>query len=158
MRIPKIYLETTLFNYYFDKNRDAHADTKKLFDEIKHGKYEAYTSTYVFDELDRAPEPKRSKMLELIADFNVITLIPDAETLLLAQHYTNSGIIPERFRTDALHIAIASVKDLDLIVSMNFGHIVKRKTKVAVESINLSNGYRRIEILSPMEVVENDEK
>ena len=27
MRTQKIYLETTLFNYYFDKDRDAHADT-----------------------------------------------------------------------------------------------------------------------------------
>jgi hypothetical protein len=27
MSVPKIYLETTVFNYYFDTERDAHEDT-----------------------------------------------------------------------------------------------------------------------------------
>jgi len=44
MRVPRIYLETTLFNYYFEKERDAHVDTVKLFEEIKAGKYQAFTS------------------------------------------------------------------------------------------------------------------
>ncbi|MCL2096264.1 MAG: hypothetical protein FWH10_05090, partial [Oscillospiraceae bacterium] len=51
-RVAKIYLETTMFNYYFDIERDAHADTVKLFNEIRTGKYEAYTSVYVIDELE----------------------------------------------------------------------------------------------------------
>ena len=34
----KIYLETTLFNYYFDTDRDAHADTVTLFQEDRRGK------------------------------------------------------------------------------------------------------------------------
>jgi len=39
MRIPKIYPETTLFNYYFDVERGfAHTDTVALFDEIASGK------------------------------------------------------------------------------------------------------------------------
>ena len=45
MRKQKIYLETTLFNFYFDTDREAHADTVKLFKEIAAGKYEAFTST-----------------------------------------------------------------------------------------------------------------
>ena len=51
MRKEKIYLETTIFNYYFDNDRDAHADTVKLFQEIDKEKYEAYTSAYVVREL-----------------------------------------------------------------------------------------------------------
>jgi len=39
MRMPKVYLETTLFNFYVDEDRDAHADTVKLFKEIAEGKY-----------------------------------------------------------------------------------------------------------------------
>jgi len=50
MEAPKIYLETTLFNFYFDEDRDAHADTVKLFKEIFLGKYEAFTSRYVIDD------------------------------------------------------------------------------------------------------------
>jgi len=39
MRIPKIYLETTIFNFPFaDDAPQYRADTLKLFDEIKAGK------------------------------------------------------------------------------------------------------------------------
>ena len=47
----RIYLETTIFNYYFEKERDfLHTDTVKLFEEIRANKYEAYTSDAVIDE------------------------------------------------------------------------------------------------------------
>jgi hypothetical protein len=59
MRIQKVYLETTLFNFYVDKDRDANAYTVKLFREIAAGKYEAFTSTYVTEELENAPEEKK---------------------------------------------------------------------------------------------------
>jgi hypothetical protein len=156
MRIPKIYLETTMFNFCIDKDRDAHADTVKLFGEILSGKYEAYTSTYVTDELEAAAEPKRSRMMKLITDYNIAVLAPNEEAAKLAKIYIAGGIIPEKYQSDGLHIAIASVNDLDMIISMNFQHIVKRKTKLATASVNILNGYKGIEIVSPMEVVENE--
>ena len=67
MRRPRIYLETTVFNHYFDTDREAHVATVALFKEIKAGKYEAFTSVYVTDELEKASEPKKSKMLALRA-------------------------------------------------------------------------------------------
>ena len=67
MRKPKIYLETTLFNYYFDEDRDAHADTVTLFEECAAGKFETYTSDCVLAELeDTSLTEKRGKMLALI--------------------------------------------------------------------------------------------
>lgn len=45
------------------------------------------------------------------------------------------------------------MNDLDVIVSWNFEHIVKLKTKKAVTGINLLMGYREIEIYSPQEVI-----
>jgi len=56
MRKPKIYLETTMFNHYFDTDREAHAATVKLFEEVQSGKYEAFTSIYVTDELGNAKD------------------------------------------------------------------------------------------------------
>lgn len=56
MRIPKIYLETTMFNFFFEEDRDiAHESTVALFQEIAVGKYTAFTSAYVLDELEKAP-------------------------------------------------------------------------------------------------------
>jgi predicted nucleic acid-binding protein len=156
MRKPKIYLETTMFNYYFDKDRDAHADTVALFKDIQSEKYEAYTSIYVTDELVKAEEPKRSNMLALITEYNVTVLPASTEADSLADVYVTEGIIPQKYRTDGIHIAVTTVNDLDIIVSMNFQHIVKRKTILATGKTNNLYGYRAIEIYSPMEVIDNE--
>jgi len=154
MRKLKIYLETTMFNHYFDKDRDAHADTVKLFEEIRTGKYEAYTSAYVTDELVKAEEPKRSNMLALITEYGVTVLDTADKAQELASIYIKAGVIPIKHRYDALHIATATINDLDYIFSLNFKHINKLKTKAMTSHINISEGYRPMIIVSPMEVTE----
>ena len=157
MRKQKIYLETTLFNYYFDEDRGfAHAGTIALFKEITAGKYEGFTSRYVIGELTNAPEHKCEKMLNLILEYDIPILEPTDEAVRLADIYITEKIIPQKYRTDGLHIAIAAVNDLDMIISMNFEHIVKRKTKIGTGNINALNGYRAVEIYSPMEVIEDE--
>ncbi|GHT57238.1 hypothetical protein AGMMS50233_10390 [Endomicrobiia bacterium] len=64
-------------------------------------------------------------MKALISEYNVKTLSASDETSRLANIYVQNGIIPNRFATDALHIASATVNDIDFIVSLNFKHIVK---------------------------------
>ena len=157
MRKQKIYLETTLFNFYMDDDRGfAHSSTLMLFKEIAAGKYDAFTSRFVIDELTGAPEAKREKMLNLILKYGIPILETNNETVRMADLYIEYGIIPQKYRTDGLHIAIAAVNDLDMIISMNFEHIVKRRTKIGTGHINALNGYRAVEICSPMEVVENE--
>jgi hypothetical protein len=156
MRIPKIYLETTVFNFYADKERFAHADTVRLFKEVAEGKYLAYTSRSVIEELERAPAGKRDEMVNIISEYNIPILEYNDEAERLADIYVTEGVIPVKYRMDGLHIAIAAVNDLDMIISMNFQHIVKRKTIKMTANINILNGYHAIEIYSPMEVVENE--
>ena len=157
MRMPKIYLETTMFNYYFDKERDAHADTVKLFEEIASGKYEAYTSAYVIDELNDADEPKKSNMLSLITEYNIDVLDYSNEARDLADIYVNENIIPDKYRYDGFHIACATVNDLEYIFSLNFKHINKIKTKTMTSGINIREGYKPIIIGVPSEAIEYGE-
>ena len=157
MRKPKIYIESTIYNHYFDTDREAHAATVRLFKEIKAGKYEAYTSLYVTDELERAEEPKRSEMLGLNTEYNIKVLSVEDDAERLAEIYVNEGVIPARFTYDALHIAIATTNELEYVFSLNFKHINKVKTKTMTSIINVREGYRPVTIASPMEVVEDDE-
>ena len=67
MKKLKLYLETTVFNFVFaDDAPDKRLDTIKLFKEIDQGKYIPYTSEYVLQELEKADEPKRKQMINLI--------------------------------------------------------------------------------------------
>ena len=66
-----------MFNFYVDEDREfAHESTVTLFKEIVASKYEAFTSTYVTDELEKAQETKRNIMISLIAEFCIAVLAP----------------------------------------------------------------------------------
>jgi predicted nucleic acid-binding protein len=156
MRTPKIYLETTLFNYYFDEDRDAHSDTVRLFEECAAGKFEPYTSLYVTDELEDAPNDKRANMLALIERYGISVLAASDEIIKLARRYISESALPEGSITDAIHIAAAVVYDLDMIISLNFRHIVKEKTIKLTGAINTLLGYKPITITSPMEVIDDE--
>jgi hypothetical protein len=156
MRISKVYIETTMFNYYFDIEREAHPYTVRFFEEIKAGHYDPYTSRYVINELELAPEPKKTMMLKLINEYSIKIIEAQDAAIQLAQVYIAEGVIPGKYQMDSLHIAITAVMNLDFIVSLNFAHIVKRKTIEMTELINFREGYKRVGIYSPMEVVTHE--
>jgi hypothetical protein len=96
-------------------------------------------------------------MVNLIEHYGIKLLEPDKNAENLADKYVSENIIPKKYRMDGIHIAIATINNMDIIVSYNFHHIVKLKTIIGTESINLLEGYKRIGIYSPTEVIENDE-
>lgn len=148
----KIYIETTIFNRFLEDNREYNMETKMLFDKILNKEIEAYSSTYVIEELDRASEPKRSIMLSLIPQYQITVLNINQEAYNLSQTYIEMGIIPPKFRIDGMHIAMAAINSMDCIVSLNFHHINKLKTKMATEIIHRMKGYNSPFICTPMEV------
>jgi rRNA-processing protein FCF1 len=159
MRIPTIYLETTIFNFPFaDDAPQYRADTLRLFAEIKAGKFRPFTSESVLDELEDTKDlVKIKEMKALITDNRIEILAGNDETVRLAALYIAEGVIPEKYSTDALQIAAATVAGLDFIVSLNFRHIVKHKTIIQTELINAREGFKRVFIYPPMEVIDHDE-
>ena len=154
-RIPSIYLETTIFNFPFvDDAPQYRNDTLQLFKEIKTGKFRPFTSEYVTRELEAAEDLLREKRLNLIYEYGVKIISTNNEIENLALKYIEAGIIPAGYNTDGLHIAAATIAGLDFIVSLNFRHIVKRKTIEKTELINFQEGYKRIGIYTPAEVID----
>jgi predicted nucleic acid-binding protein len=155
--VLKLFLDSSAFNFYVDgKQGQKRRDTLKLFDAIGSGKYEAYTSTAVVDELDRAPKAKRDAMNALVERYVKKVLEPNADAQRLADVYVEKHIIPPKSWDDGLHIAVATVENLDFVVSCNMGHIDKRKTMIGTGFINLRAGFKNIGICSTMEVIEYD--
>jgi hypothetical protein len=65
-------------------------------------------------------------------------------------------IVSKKYEDDALHIAIATVLEVDVLVSWNFKHIVNLDKIRKFNAVNLLYGYKTIEIRSPREVIENE--
>ncbi|MFZ6016982.1 MAG: PIN domain-containing protein [Nitrospirota bacterium] len=155
MKKIKYYLDTTIFNFVFAEGDAEKKDvTLKLFRDLPLIAEGIYISDEVIREVSRAPEPRKSQLEGLLREINPLLLEADLEAEELAERYIKEGIIPERYRGDALHIAVAVVNGIDAIVSWNFEHIVKLKTRVMVKGVNRLLGYHEIEICSPEEVIE----
>ena len=125
----------------------------KLFKEIAAGKYEAFTSDAVVDELKQAPAPKSALMLALLTEYDIEVLPVGNDADKLADFYIQNKAVPQKSRTDGVHIAVASVNGLDFIVSLNFKHIIRIKTEQLTGAVNALNGYRPIQFATPMEIV-----
>ncbi|MDR1588764.1 MAG: hypothetical protein LBS51_01060 [Oscillospiraceae bacterium] len=153
----RAYIETTVFNRFFEDGREYANETKLLFDKIASGEIEAFTSLAVLEELERAPEPKRGQMLTLIRQYKITAFEIDDMAYELADVYIEMGIVPARFRFDGIHIAMAAIHGMDCIISLNFHHINKLKTKTATEIVHRMKGFANPFICTPAEVIYDDE-
>ena len=95
-------------------------------------------------------------MINLIAEYGVSVLSENDEAIRLADIYVAEKVVPEKYYTDGLHIALATVNGPDNIVSMNFEHIVKEKTIKMTECVNIQSGHCAIGIFSPEEVMKDE--
>lgn len=155
MKKIKYYLDTTIFNFVFEKEDQNKKNlTLKLFKDLPAIAEGIYISDEVIREIGRAPEQKRAQLETVLKKAQPLLFEIDTETIELADYYVKEKIIPPKYRADALHIAVAVVNGIEAIVSWNFEHIVKLKTRVMVNGVNKLLGYHDIEICSPEEVIE----
>lgn len=155
MKKLRIYLDTSVLNFALSEDpslKILKKATTDLLDDIKQGKYEGYISEQVLVEINRAPKAKAESLNNLVSKLDIESLSLDEAVEELADKYVKEGLIPVKYRDDALHIAIASVNDLDAVISWNFEHMVKLKTKHGVIAVNALLGYKLIDIVSPQEV------
>ena len=124
---------------------------QKLFRPEIRSQYEFYISTVVIREIERAKLHKQQELKEALAGIEILELTQEAD--LLAEAYVRSAVLPKSSFEDAEHVAIATINNLDAIVSWNFKHLVNLRRIKLVNLVNEEMGYKHIEIISPQEVV-----
>lgn len=156
MKRLKLYLDTSIISAAIDEREpEKRKDTLYLIEEIVTGRHEAYISRISLIEINRAAKDISIKLLGVVKDINPEELEIDKATEVLAGKYISEGVIPGKYENDAVHIAVASVNSLDVVVSWNFEHMVKHKTRVEVTGINTFMGYNPIDICTPKEVIKD---
>jgi predicted nucleic acid-binding protein len=153
MHKQRIYIDTSVIGGCFDIEFEEWSNI--LFDEFIEGEKIVVVSDVVFDELLNAPRKVREK-LDQIETENVEIHYKDSEVAFLASKYIEFGAISENSLNDAYHLAIATVFNVDVLVSWNFKHIVNLDRILKYNSINLMFGYKILEIRNPKEVISNE--
>jgi predicted nucleic acid-binding protein len=145
----KVYLDTSVISALFDERTPERlAMTSALWSKLID--CEVFISELVVEELERVNEQVRNKMFSAINSFIVLKITKEAEDL--AQIYVKQGVFPEKYFDDALHVALASINQIGILLSWNFTHLVKLKTRRMVSIVNLTENIIPIEIASPPEL------
>ncbi len=149
----RVYADTSVFGGVLDP--EFSAPSKKFFDEVAAGRFVLVISPVVEEELEQAPDTIRS-FFASVAEFASEVEIT-REAIALQQQYIERGVVAERSLTDALHVAMATVSECELIVSWNFKDIVHFEKIPKYNAVNVLNSYAHIDIHSPLEVIQHDE-
>ena len=108
-------------------------------------------SEVVIAELEPGPDDVLRKYAEFLACHPEI-IETTQDSLELANHYLQRNILSPNFVDDALHIALATMAEVDVLVSWNFKHIVHLDKIRLFNAVNIEFGYKPIQIYSPREV------
>ena len=154
MKIPRFYLDTSVLGGCFD--REFEPWSSALINDFKSGHLKPVSSELVEAELAAAPASVQLLYTELLGlDLEVIPL--DVEAFELADLYQKREILTPNFYDDGVHIALATLAEVDLLVSWNFKHIVHYDKIRRFNAVNLERGYKPLIIYSPREVARYDE-
>ncbi|NML40427.1 type II toxin-antitoxin system VapC family toxin [Chitinophaga sp. G-6-1-13] len=145
-----VYTDTSVIGGCFDK--EFKEPSLALFDEFKTGTKKLLLSDLVKMELGAANEQVNAKVNEVPARFKVeIKHTLKAGTLAAA--YISQGAISDKCYNDALHIALATVHQADVLASWNFKHIVNLDRIKLYNFVNLQLGYRSLKIKTPSAIL-----
>jgi len=153
-RIPKIYLDTSVFGGYYDAEFEE--DTQILFEKIYLQQFKVVYSSITEEELLEAPE-KVKQLLPSLQDSIKTRIELTEEVVNLADTYLAENVVGRTSRSDCFHIAMATVYEVDILVSWNFKHIVNVKRIRGYNAVNLKLGYKTIDIRSPKEIIYNED-
>ena len=146
----RIYIDTSIVGGYFEKEFDA--PTQALFQRLENKEVIFVISEVLEQELEKAPQRVRELINDLDYDcIEIVKLTEEAETL--ADAYIEEGIVGIKHLEDCQHIAVATINNVSVLASWNFKHIVNLDKIEMYNGVNLSHGYKVIEIRNPKELI-----
>ena len=155
MKVQRIYIDTSVIGGCHD---DEFATwSNGLMKDFRLGNFKPIISRIVALEIADAPDEVKKTYAELL-NFEHELLEITAEATGLTDLYQERGILTPNFYNDALHIGLATIAEVDVLVSWNFKHIVHFDKIRLFNAVNIEQGYRPLQIYSPREVTNYGEE
>ena len=146
----RVYIETSVFSGY--GRQRFNEPLERLFRMILDGQIIPVISALTLRELYNENTPR-----EVLENLNRIEFFEKYETTEemqnLVNKYMQKKIVIKKYTDDALHIAIATVLNVDILISWNLSHIVNKYTIPLFNKVNIEEGYNPIKIMKPEEIM-----
>lgn len=150
MKKLRIYVDTSVIGGCYDSEFKVWSEA--LMEDFRHRRYVPVLSDVTSAEVAPAPEFVQALHRELVALPAEVVSVTN-ETAALVESYTARSVLGARFINDMLHIALATVAEVDVLVSWNFKHIVRLDKIRLFNAVNMEQGYKALAIYSPREVM-----
>jgi predicted nucleic acid-binding protein len=155
----KLYLDTSAISLLFQNEAaERQAITRDFFQNVVEPRlHDISISAVVLDEIGRTVVlERRTAMLDLVARLRLplLEIDPlDDAIRRLADLYIQLHIVPPGKRRDALHVAIATVHERDILVTWNYRHLAGVDREARIARVNVSEGFTKpLRLVTPMEV------
>lgn len=149
MKLQRVYIDTSVIGGCLDQ--EFAIWSKGLLRDFLEGNFLLVVSTVVATEIAVAYEAIQLQYAEFLSAKPEMLEVTE-EAIRLAKVYQQREILTPKYYTDGLHIAMATVAEVDVLVSWNFKHIVHFNKIRLFNAVNLEMGYKPIQIFSPREV------
>src|SRR5437867_4355894 len=154
--MESVYLETTFISYLVARpSRDllvaGHQQVSQEWWADRRASFECFVSEVVHDEAsvgDPAEIQKRSAILDALAILEVTDGAKRLTKAILA-----AGALPSRAARDAAHIAVATVHEMDYLLTWNCKHLANAQIVRRVELICQKQGFQMPVICTPEELM-----
>ena len=157
--MPSVYIETSIIGYLTSRSREnvivqARQQLTRIWWNARREQYDTVVSQLVLDEAGAGDEEAAAERLELLDGIPLLDVTdpridPIADALLAAH------LLPDKARSDAEHVAIATVHRVDYLLTWNCKHIANAEKLPRVYRLLTDMGYSPPLIVTPEEFSED---
>jgi hypothetical protein len=108
----------------------------------------------VIEEISAGDAQAAKERINMVRE--LVMLDTNSEIEALADYLLLGGGLPKKARFDALHIACAAYHDVNIALTWNFKHIANPVQLPVMRGLCAAKGDRLPELVSPLELLEND--
>ena len=151
-RTPRLYVDTSVFAACEDEKFWVRESSRRLFERFRAGDMTLVLSAAVADEMDSATEAARA-LPRTVPREHTEFLAPSGATEELADRYIDAGAVDAAARPAArpaaLHVAFATLADVDTLASWNYKHLLNYNRRPRFNAVNRELGHPQIEMYEP---------
>ena len=152
----QVYIETTVPSYLTARpSRDliqaARQELTREWWDQRRAAFDLCTSQLVLDEVAQGDPDVAERRLALLRGLALLPIEDPA--IRLAQGFVSEGLLPPRAAADALHIAIATAHELDVLLTWNCRHLANAEILGGLRVAAQRHDYQLPIICTPEELM-----
>jgi hypothetical protein len=153
-----VYIETTVVSLLVaNPSRDlataGQQQTTRDWWQLRRGAFQCVTSDETLAEAARGDSGQAIQRLAALAGFPVLPITAEAEHL--AADFLSTGCLPTTARPDAVHLAVATLAEVDFLLTWNCRHLANAQILRRLEREADRYGWKLPTVCTPLELMGN---